>query len=102
VEKMMTTAIINRNQISLNPLQSVKTWLDRLEIQEANSARQIVKLIPSQCPFARKIRIGDRVLFSIPPLCKLNPFYEQLISLRFRALCFLADSCGEDITPYVC
>jgi hypothetical protein len=102
VEKMMTTAIINRNQISLNPLQSVKTWLDNLEIQEENSARQIVKLIPSQCPFARKIRLCDRVLFSIPPLCKLNPLYEQLISLRFRALCFLADSCGEDITPYVC
>ncbi|MDY7024694.1 MAG: Mo-dependent nitrogenase C-terminal domain-containing protein, partial [Cyanobacteriota bacterium] len=36
----------------------------------------------------------------IPPLCKLNPVYDELISLRFRALCYLADECGEDITPY--
>ncbi len=31
---------------------------------------------------------------------KLNPLYEQLIGLRFRALTFLADVCGEDITGY--
>jgi hypothetical protein len=83
-----------------NLLKSIKKWLDRLEIKEEQAARRIVKLIPSQCPFARQIRIGDRVLFCIPPLCKLNPLYEQLISLRFRALCFLAEQCGEDITPY--
>ncbi|MGL5804521.1 MAG: Mo-dependent nitrogenase C-terminal domain-containing protein, partial [Xenococcaceae cyanobacterium] len=68
---MMTTAIYNRQTQSLNPLQFFKKWLDNQEIKEENLARQIVKLIPSQCPFARQIHIGDRVLFSIPPLCKL-------------------------------
>jgi Mo-dependent nitrogenase C-terminus len=63
VEKMMTTAIINRNPQSLNPLQSVKTWLDRLEIQEANSARQIVKLIP-----LRPLFFGGRL--NVPLLVK--------------------------------
>ncbi len=43
---------------------------------------------------------GDRTLLSIPPLCKLNPLYEQVVGLRFRALCYLADECGEDVTPY--
>lgn len=81
-------------------LQPFKQWIDNWEIEQQQTARRIVKLIPAQCPFARDIRIGDRVVFSIPPLCKLNPLYEQLISLRFRALCFLADRCGEDITPY--
>lgn len=88
------------NYKSSNPLQLIKEWLDRVEINEENSARRIVKLIPSQCPFAREVRFGDRVIFRIPALCKLNPLYEQLIFLRFRALCFLADRCGEDITQY--
>jgi hypothetical protein len=33
-------------------------------------------------------------------MCKLNPFYEQLVGLRFKALCYLADVCGEDIAAY--
>ncbi|WP_333281761.1 MULTISPECIES: Mo-dependent nitrogenase C-terminal domain-containing protein [unclassified Microcoleus] len=39
-------------------------------------------------------------LFHIPPMCKLNPLYEELVGLRFRSLSFLADVCGEDVTPY--
>ena len=78
----------------------LKQRLANLEIKEEQTARRIVKLIPAQCPFARKIEVFGRTILQIPPLCKLNPFYEQLVELRFRALCFLADSCGEDITPY--
>jgi hypothetical protein len=33
-------------------------------------------------------------------MCKLNPFYEQVVGIRFRSLCYLADVCGEDITAY--
>jgi hypothetical protein len=33
-------------------------------------------------------------------LCKLNPLYEQLVGLRFRALSYLADDCGEDVSQY--
>ncbi|WP_036484542.1 Mo-dependent nitrogenase C-terminal domain-containing protein [Myxosarcina sp. GI1] len=96
----MTAPIQNFHQKSINLWQPLQKWLEGLEIQEAQTARRIVKLIPSQCPFARDVRVFGRVIFRIPALCKLNPLYEQLMGLRFRALCFLADTCGEDITPY--
>ncbi|NJR60273.1 MAG: hypothetical protein HC769_16410 [Cyanobacteria bacterium CRU_2_1] len=42
----------------------------------------------------------DYPLTHIPPLCKLNPFYEEIMMLRFKALQFLADVCCEDVTIY--
>ncbi len=96
----MTTTIYSLKPKSLNPWQFFQQWLENIEIKEEQTARHIVKLIPAQCPFAREIRVFGKVVFRIPPLCKLNPCYEQLVGLRFRALCFLADCCGEDITPY--
>lgn len=96
----MTTSIQNPKHKLKNPLQFLQQQLDRLQIEEEHTARRIVKLIPAQCPFAREIKMFGRVIIRIPALCKFNPLYEQLIGLRFRALCFLADSCGEDITPY--
>lgn len=96
----MTISIANRKQKSLNPWKFLQKWLEDLEIKEEQTARRIVKLIPAQCPFERKIQMFGRVIVRIPALCKLNPLYEQLIGLRFRALCFLVESCGEDITPY--
>ncbi|HEY9837210.1 MAG TPA: Mo-dependent nitrogenase C-terminal domain-containing protein [Vampirovibrionales bacterium] len=84
----------------LQPLGPLKQWLDRLEIRDRQMAHSLCKLIPSQCPFERDIKLWGRVLFHIPPLCKLNPFYEQFVGLRFRALCYLADECGEDVTVY--
>jgi len=96
----MTTSIQKPTQKKINLFQPVQQWLDNLEIENRQTARRIVNLIPAQCPFARTISIRGRAILSIPPLCKLNPVYEQLVSLRFRALCFLADRCGEDITPY--
>ncbi|NEO32033.1 MAG: Mo-dependent nitrogenase [Symploca sp. SIO3C6] len=96
----MTALNHKSNQNSVNFWQFLQQWLESLEIKEAQTARRIVKLIPGQCPFAREIQIFGKVIFRIPALCKLNPLYEQLMGLRFRALCFLADSCGEDITPY--
>jgi hypothetical protein len=85
---------------SLSLLHSLQQWIETAEIDEERLARRIVKLIPASCPFAREIRFLNRVIFRIPPLCKINPVYEQLMTLRFRALCFLADQCGEDITSY--
>ena len=96
----MTAKIYNHKQKSLNPWRLFQQWLENIEIKEKQTAQNIVKLIPAQCPFAREIRVFGRVIVRIPPLCKLNPCYEQLVGLRFRALCFLADCCGEDITPY--
>ena len=95
----MTYLIPNRQPKFFSPLQFVQQRLDCWEIEQEHTARRIVELIPAQCPFEREIRVFGKLIFSIPPLCKLNPLYEQLIGLRFRALCFLADRCGEDITP---
>jgi len=53
-----------------------------------------------QCPFEQDIYLFGRKIGHIPPLCKLNPLYEELIGLRFRALCYLADECGQDVSCY--
>ena len=82
------------------PLQPLRQWLDHIEIQDAETAHRLCQTIPSRCPFERTISLFNRTLFSIPPLCKLNPLYEQVVGLRFRALCYLADECGEDVSRY--
>lgn len=81
-------------------LQPVRDWLDKMDVQDPRVAHFLCKLIPSQCPFERDINLFGRTIAHIPPLCKLNPLYEQLVSLRFRALSYLADDCGEDISSY--
>jgi tellurite resistance protein len=82
-------------------LQPMKEWLDGLEIEDPRLARFICKLVPSQCPFERDIVLFGRKIVHIPPLCKINPLYEQLVSLRFRSLSYLADDCQEDISSYI-
>ena len=79
---------------------SIRDWLNQIEIQDAQFAHWLCQMIPTQCPFERDICLFGRTLVHIPPLCKLNPFYAELMSLRFRALCYLADECGEDIRCY--
>jgi tellurite resistance protein len=81
-------------------LLPVAQWLDRLEIHDRRVARLLCKFIPAQCPFERDIVLFDRKIVHIPPLCKLNPLYDQTVGLRFRALSYLADECGEDVSPY--
>ncbi len=77
-----------------NPLRQ---WLDTLEIQNPKVALAIYKAIPSQCPFEREIKLLGRTILRIPPLCKLNPCYDQVVALRFRAMCYLVDECGMTI-----
>lgn len=81
-------------------LQPLRNWLDNLQIRDRQTAHFISRLIPAQCPFERDIIVLGRKVGHIPPLCKLNPLYEQLVGLRFRSLCYLADQCGEDISAY--
>lgn len=83
-----------------NLLQPVLHWLESLQVREAKLARFLCRLIPAHCIFERDVRLLGRTLFHIPALCKLNPFYTQLMELRFRALSFLADECGEDVSQY--
>ena len=81
-------------------LTPVRNWLESIEIHNPKLAHSLCKLIPSQCPFERDIMVFGHKLFHIPPMCKLNPLYEQVVTLRFKALCYLADECGEDVTAY--
>lgn len=84
----------------LEILAPVKHWLDGWEIHDPKVARMVCKLVPPQCPFERDIVIFGRKVAHIPAMCKLNPLYEQLVGLRFRALTYLADDCKEDISEY--
>ncbi len=81
-------------------LQPLRHWLDQIEVNSPEFAHRLCRLIPAQCPFERTVKLFGRTLFHIPPLCKLNPVYDEVVALRFRALCYLADSCGEDISQY--
>lgn len=81
-------------------LRSLRQWLDRIEVRNPKLAHRLCKLIPTQCPFERDVKFLGHTVFHIPPLCKLNPLYEEVVGLRFRALCYLADECGEDVTSY--
>jgi hypothetical protein len=81
-------------------LKPVRHHLEKIEINNQEVARLFCKIIPAYCPFARDIKILGKTVLHIPPLCKLNPLYDQLMALRFRSLCYLADICGEDVTAY--
>lgn len=91
---------LNPPNSSLDPLRPLRHWLDNIEVCNVNFAHQLCTLIPAQCPFERTIKLFNRTILHIPPLCKLNPLYEEVVALRFRALCYLADECGEDVTRY--
>ncbi|WP_017318792.1 Mo-dependent nitrogenase C-terminal domain-containing protein [Mastigocladopsis repens] len=88
-------------QRQIDALRPMRDWLDQLDIQDPRVARFLCKMVPSHCPFERDVTLFGRKIVHIPPLCKLNPLYEQLVGLRFRALSYLADDCGEDISPYI-
>jgi len=78
----------------------IRNWLDGVQVKTPALAHRLCQLIPAQCPFERTVTLFGQTLFHIPPLCKLNPVYEEVVALRFRALCYLADDCGEDISQY--
>ncbi|PSF30609.1 nitrogenase [Aphanothece hegewaldii CCALA 016] len=81
-----------KSSISINRidfLASVRCWLESVEINNLGLAWLLCQLIPTRCPFERTIKLFNRTLISIPPLCKLNPFYDQLIGLHFKALNYL-------------
>lgn len=81
-------------------LQPVRKWLNGMEMHDPRVARFICKMIPPQCPFERDVVLFGRKIVHIPAMCKVNPLYEQLVGLRFRALSYLADEVGEDVSPY--
>jgi hypothetical protein len=78
----------------LNP---IRNWLDSIEVRDRKLAHWLCQLIPAQCPFERDVQLFGRTIAHIPPLCKLNPLYDQFVGLRFRSLCYLVDECGETV-----
>jgi hypothetical protein len=81
-------------------LKPLRHWIDNLTVSSPSLAHKLCKLIPSQCPFERDLKLFGHTLLHIPPMCKLNPLYEEVVMLRFKAMCYLADECGEDISEY--
>lgn len=87
-------------QPKTNWLSPLRKWLDNISINDRTLAHRLCQLIPTQCPFERKIQLFGRTIAKIPPLCKLNPLYNEVVALRFRAICYLADECNEDVSSY--
>ncbi|CAN5304984.1 hypothetical protein BH10CYA1_BH10CYA1_53690 [soil metagenome] len=77
--------------MSTSLLNVLRNAIDHIDVHTMRTARLIVRLIPGQCPFERDIVIMHHKIAHIPPMCKINPVYDQLAYLRFRALSFLAD-----------
>ncbi|MEM9905211.1 MAG: Mo-dependent nitrogenase C-terminal domain-containing protein [Cyanobacteria bacterium P01_D01_bin.44] len=84
-----------------DPLKPAREWLDQLAVEDPRLARFVCKMIPPQCPFERDVKLFGKKVVHIPPMCKLNPLYDQMVGLRFRALSYLADDCQEDISEYI-
>lgn len=83
--------VISFRKYLVRAKSTIQNWLDSIEIKNARVAKLISFLIPASCPFERKIEFFGRILFHIPPLCHFNPFYDEFIGLRFRALVFLSE-----------
>ena len=70
-------------------LDGVRRWLDDINPSDPEVAHFLVRLIPAQCPFERDVTLFGWKVVHIPPMCKINPLYDQLVALRFRCLCRL-------------
>ncbi|NJK53373.1 MAG: nitrogenase [Leptolyngbyaceae cyanobacterium SU_3_3] len=90
-----------RSPPAADSLAPIRRWLDRIEFRTPRQAHRICKLIPCTCPFERKFTLFGH-FFHTPPLCEFNPFYNEFVALRLRALTYLADVCGEDVEHYIC
>lgn len=90
-----------RKRTGLDIFAPLRKWVDGIEVKDAKLAHSICKIIPCTCAFERDLTLFGRK-FHIPALCKLNPLYNEFVYLRFRALNYLADECGEDVGKYIC
>ncbi len=82
-------------------LLPLRQWVDRFEVRDRKLAHVICQVIPCCCPFERTLHLFGKT-YHIPPLCKLNPLYDEFVYLRFRALDYLTAVCHEDVTKYIC
>lgn len=82
--------------LKIDVLFPIRNFLRNIKIDNPQFAIQLCNIIPVQCPFERDFKLFGKVLFHIPPMCKINPFYDDLMELRFRAQCYLADQLTID------
>ncbi|MDV3002054.1 MAG: hypothetical protein N5P05_003660 [Chroococcopsis gigantea SAG 12.99] len=94
------TVVRRAKSKKIDVLAPLRKWINNINVKTPKMAHRICQLIPAQCPFARTIKLFGRTILTIPPLCKINPVYEELMMLRFTALSYLAEECGEDISAY--
>lgn len=83
-----------------DPLNPIRGWMDSIQVHNPKVAHFLCRMIPSQCPFERDVVVFGKKVMHVPAMCKLNPLYDQVVGLRFRALNYLAEK-GEDVTHYV-
>lgn len=100
VNRLQRLVLLPQIEGKVDLLRPLRQLLDGVEIKNSAVAHRICRLIPSQCPFEREVKLLGRTIVKIPPMCKLNPLYNEVVALRFRAICYLADTCGEDISIY--
>ncbi|MEL6439515.1 MAG: Mo-dependent nitrogenase C-terminal domain-containing protein [Cyanobacteria bacterium J06621_8] len=98
--KQLSHKLFKTSLSEIDLLSPFRRWLDNIEIKDSAFAHRICRSIPNQCPFEREVKVWGRTLVKIPPMCKINPLYNELVALRFRAICYLADTCGEDVSVY--
>jgi hypothetical protein len=82
--------------ISIDLFFPFRQWLRNIQINDPKFAVFLCQIIPSNCPFERNVKVFGKIWFHIPPMCKLNPLYNELMELRFRSLCYLADEWEQD------
>ncbi len=70
-------------------IRRLQRIVDEIKITSPLMAGMLCKIIPGSCPFERTLRFFAYTIH-VPSVCKLNPLYEQLVSLRFRASVYLA------------
>lgn len=92
---------IKRKKFRFDPFYPLRWWLDSIKVTNAKMAHFLCRLIPCSCTFERDVTILGKS-FHVPALCKLNPLYNEFVNLRLRALSYLEEECGENISQYIC
>jgi len=87
---------LSNSKSKLDILKPLRNLIEGIPVENEKTAHRIVAIIPADCPFERDVKVFKRTVAHIPPMCKLNPLYDQLIMLRFKAMCYLVDECGID------
>jgi hypothetical protein len=88
---------VTTKKFHFDPFYFLRRWVNNIEVNNDKFAHFLCNLIPCSCPFERDVTILGKT-FHIPALCKINPLYNEVVSLRLRALTYLEGDCAEDIT----